>query len=318
MPVKNTAAYLPECLDSILNQSEQNWELIAINDHSTDNTKAILETYSKKESRIQIFDNQGEGIIEALQLAYQKSKGIYITRMDSDDIMMPHKLSELKNQLSQKGYLATGLVEYFSKEGIGDGYRKYQDWLNNLALSNTNFKEIYKECVIPSPCWMVHKSDFERCGGFDSDIYPEDYDLCFRFYESGLKVKSSKKVLHCWRDYNTRTSRTDEHYADNRFLALKLTYFNKLERKKEQPLILWGAGRKGKYIAKWLIEKEIPFHWICNNSKKIGKHIYNQLLEAPSFKKTLKQPQIIIAVAGAETQAILLKDLLNDEYYLFC
>jgi len=326
MPVKNTANFLPDCLNSILQQTEKGWELIAVNDHSTDDSLTILETFAKKDKRIKVFTNIGSGIIDALRLAYQQSQGALITRMDSDDIMLPEKLAILKQQLTSNGpgHLATGLVQYFSAEGIGEGYQKYQNWLNELTLKGNNFQDLYKECVIPSPCWMVYRTDLEKCEAFRPNRYPEDYDLCFRFYEHGLQVLPNDQVLHQWRDYSNRTSRTDKNYADNRFLAIKVHYFLKLTRDKNRPLVIWGAGRKGKLIARLLIEQKIDFHWVCNNERKIGKDIYGQLLLPFNAIKKIKQPQLIISVAGDLAQQEILRYLQKEQfqtgkdYYFFC
>jgi len=92
MPVKNTATFLKTCLNSILQQTELYWELIAIDDHSTDTTWQILQDFAKKDKRIKVLQNNGKGIIDALRLAYKNSQGQLITRMDSDDIMRPEKL----------------------------------------------------------------------------------------------------------------------------------------------------------------------------------------------------------------------------------
>lgn len=326
MPVKNTANFLPDCLNSIVQQSEQNWELLAINDHSTDNSYEILTAFAQKDKRIKVLQNEGHGIIHALRLAYTNSQGLLITRMDSDDIMLFEKLATLKKQLIEngKGYLATGQVQYFSADGVGPGYQKYQDWLNGLTEKGTNFQELYKECVIPSPCWMIHRADLEKCDAFHPNRYPEDYDLCFRFYENGLQIIPTEAVLHQWRDYPTRTSRTDKNYADNRFLNLKLHYFLKLELDKNRPLVIWGAGKKGKLIARYFIEEKIDFHWVCNNERKIGKDIYGQVLLPFNAIKKWNQPQLIISVAGATPQSEILNYLQKEamiqgkDFFFFC
>ena len=231
MPVKNTALFLNECLDSIVNQNELNFELIAIDDHSTDDSYSILSNYSSKDSRIKVFKNSEKGIIEALRLAYKKSSGSLITRMDSDDIMSLDKLKVLKSNLIEFGFghIALGKVKYFSNNSLGEGFKRYEEWLNSLTQFGINFNAIYKECVIPSPCWMVYREDLDRCKAFSSDKYPEDYDLAFRFYMEGLKPIKCNHILHYWRDYPTRTSRTDDHYSDNTFLEIKSNYFLKLE-----------------------------------------------------------------------------------------
>jgi len=320
LPVKNTAAYLIQCLDSILLQSYSNWELLAINDHSLDNSKNILLEYASRDTRIKVLDNEGTGIINALRLAYEHCKGEYITRMDSDDKMARGKLESLSNNLYKNGLgtIAIGQVKYFSDTSLGNGYQQYEQWLNQLTKQGTNYQEIYKECVIPSPCWMVHRADLNRCGAFQSDRYPEDYDLCFRFYQQGLTIIPCNQILHYWRDYPTRTSRTDAHYADNRFLEIKLDYFLQLDHQKNRPLVIWGAGKKGKWIAQRLLEQNISFHWICDNPKKVGKEIYGCLLKETAFRKALIQPQYIVAVANKLEQIAITKQLEGMDFFFFC
>jgi len=326
IPFKNTEAYLTECLDSILAQTYTNWQVIAINDHATDNSLKLVQSYADKDSRIQVYTNTNTGIIAALRLAYEKSTGDFITRMDSDDIMQLNRLAHMRDALLKEGkkHLAVGQVRYFSEHGISDGYSRYEKWLNKLTASGENYSEIYKECVIPSPCWMVCKTDFEACGAFKSDRYPEDYDLAFRFYKHGLKVIPCNEVLLLWRDYTTRTSRTHEHYAENYFLDIKLYYFLMLEYDTSRTLAVWGAGFKGKKIAKLLISKKIDFVWLCDNPKKIGVKIYEQELFHFSKLKEFKNPQSIITVANSQAQSEI-KTYLNElghktmmNYYFFC
>lgn len=326
IPFKNTAKFLPECLQSIINQNYTNWELLIVDDNSTDESFKIVENFSNSDSRIKLYKNNGFGIINALQLAFSKSKGVFITRMDSDDIMSPNKLEILSNNLIKYGkkHIAIGLVNYFSETGIGEGYSKYETWINNLTEKGTNYSEIYKECVIPSPCWMVYRDDLINVDGFNPNRYPEDYDLTFRFYENDYKCIPCSTVLHQWRDYDSRASRTDSHYAHHSLLNIKLHYFLKIDYDKNRPLIIWGAGDKGKTIVKNLIENEIPFDWICDNPKKIGRDIYGQELKPFNFLKDIENPQSIITVANTEAQkqirAYLKKLKLQSmkDYFFFC
>ncbi|HLV39001.1 glycosyltransferase family 2 protein [Xanthomarina sp.] len=325
-PFKNTTEFLAECLESIQNQTYSHWELLIIDDGSTDKSYQLVTDFAEQDKRIKLFKNPGEGILPALQFALKKSTGTYITRMDSDDVMTSQKLEILLNNLLQHGknHLATGLVSYFSEEGIGDGYKSYEAWLNTLTQTGSNYSEIYKECVIPSPCWMVHKDDLLVCEAFNPKDYPEDYDLAFRFYKHHLKVIPCDHVLHLWRDYSSRTSRTHEHYAENYFLKIKLRYFLELDRDPSRPLVVWGAGFKGKSVAKSLIERQVDFIWICNNPKKIGKHIYNQELFGFNYLEELKQYQCIVAVANKTSQQSIRNffkrhnKVAMTDYFFFC
>ncbi len=326
IPFKNTESFLSQCLNSIVEQEYRNWEVLAVNDKSSDGSRNLVNSYAKNDQRIQLFDNEGSGIIEALRTAYKHSKGEFITRMDSDDIMTAEKLKVMVEALLNhgEGHVALGQVRYFSHRGISNGYERYEKWLNSLTETGNNYSEIYKECVIPSPCWMVHKDDLDLCGAFSPNLYPEDYDLTFRFYANGLKCIPSSKLLHLWRDYDTRTSRTSEHYAQNYFLQIKLHYFLKLNYDPKRPLTVWGAGAKGKEIARALLEQNINFYWVCDNPRKIGKHIYEKEMFHFGKLNELPNAQSIISVANADAQTYIKKFFTGldhkpmKDYFFFC
>ena len=326
IPFKNTEEFIVDCLESIIKQSYTNWELLIVDDNSTDSSFSMVETMAQHDNRIKLFKNSGSGIIDALKLAFNQSTGELITRMDSDDIMYQNKLEILSNNLLTYGkrHVAVGMVNYFSAEGIKAGYKSYEIWLNGLTKNGTNYSEIYKECVIPSPCWMIHREDLISCNAFEPNRYPEDYDLAFRFYKHRYKCIPCDVVLHDWRDYSHRTSRTNEHYAENHFIPLKLDYFLELDYKPEKTLVVWGAGNKGKFIAKSLIEKNMAFEWICDNPKKIGRDIYGKILSPFNCLETIENTQSIITVANktAQTEIRDYMDKLNmksiSDYVFFC
>jgi len=154
MPAKNAMPYLIACLDSIIQQTYSNWELIVVDDHSTDSTPDILSSYSLQDSRIKVSRLESDaGIIAALRLALPNSKGKYITRMDGDDLMPKHKLESMVSELQSNGtgHVVTGKVKYFRDGGISQGYSKYEQWINERIDLADHWQHIYKECVIPSP-----------------------------------------------------------------------------------------------------------------------------------------------------------------------
>ena len=116
-PVRNGGAFLAVCLESIINQTYKNWELLIVDDNSQDDTWETIKRYSESDSRILGFKNQGEGILPALQTAYSHATGTRITRMDADDIMEPDKL-ELLLESATAGQVAVGFVNYFSDRGL--------------------------------------------------------------------------------------------------------------------------------------------------------------------------------------------------------
>ncbi len=326
MAARNTEPYLQECLDSILAQSYSNWELIAVNDRSTDRTRDILNEYASKDSRIRVYDSPGERLIPALQEGIRRASGILINRMDSDDRMPADKLEVLVRHWMEygRGHVIAGGTEHFVDEGeVGEGFRRYEQWLNEVARTNTHYQQIYKECVIPSHSWIIHRDDFEAAGAFDPLIYPEDYDLCFRFYKQKFTVIGIDHVLHHWRDRSNRISRTWEEYKDNRYFDLKVKNFFAIDRDVERPLVIWGAGRNGKDLIKKIKPREDEFTWACDNSRKIGKDIYSVRLHSSEVIPELDNPQIIIAVSSDEDRRDILTKLTRwdkhpvSDYWFF-
>lgn len=326
MAARDTEPYLPACLDSILKQTYKNWQLIAVNDHSTDQTEEILRAYGAKDERIKVFNGSGHRLIPTLQEAYAYSNGELINRMDSDDMMPLDKLEVLVQTWLNygKGTIIAGGTQHFVDDGeVGGGFIRYEEWLNDVARNNRHYQEIYTECVIPSHCWIIHREDFDKVGAFNPVVYPEDYDLCFRFYKQKLKVVGIDKILHFWRDRSARISRTWEEYKDNRYFDLKLQYFYEIDRDRNRPLALWGAGRNGKDMAKLLLNYEQDFHWYSDNPKKTGKDIYGIRLQQDSEIPMLRTAQIMVVVASPDEKVKIKKRLTDwgkkpvDDFWFF-
>ena len=317
IPCKNAAEFLYETLLSIRNQSFIDWECIIVDDHSTDNSLEIVNEFAAEDARFQSFKNTGVGVIHALQCGYKHSTSTsaIITRMDADDLMPVNKLSNLLKALEEKGkgYVATGKVKYF--DTLGEGFENYERWLNKLIDEDSHRAHLYKECVIASPNWMLYRDDFERIGAFDSAIYPEDYELVFRMFSGGLKVAAVTEVTHLWRDHEQRASRVSPLYAANTFLPLKLSWFQKLNRDETKKLILLGAGKKGKAIAKELQRLGMEFIWQTNNPKKIGHFIYEVEVQTQHIPEK-SEAQVLLGVSSPSDVSELLEELSTKEYVL--
>lgn len=312
MPVKNAGKYLKPCLESILAQSYKDWELIAINDDSTDGSNTVLSEYAAEYINIHTADSEGTGIVSALQKAYGMCSGNVIHRMDADDLMPTDKLERMIAAVAMDT-VVTGKVSYFCDDRkIGSGFEKYTAWLNGLMESGDFWRDTYRECPIPSSAWMMCRDDFEKIGGFDSVLMPEDYDLAFRIWKNGLKITRLSGVVHHWRDSATRISRNDPQYFPIAYVQLKVHYFIALGRNKK-PLVLCGAGKKGKLVAKELLAKGEKFSWVTNNKKKVGKDIYGIVLQ-PEEGVDYKNRQTILAISSPDEQVVLQKEL--DERYL--
>ena len=248
-----------------------------MNDHSYDDSKAIIESF--QDQRINVIQNEGKGILPALQTAQKYIKGDYVTRMDADDIMPKDKLDALLKILENepKGVIVTGSLKYFSEQEISEGYQSYEAWLNKTADQQSFYKRIYRECVVASPNWMMRKEDFDDMQGFSKLTYPEDYDMVFHWRKAGFMIKSCHQLIHLWREHPDRTSRNSEIYQQENFFKLKLGYF--LEEFNKKELFLIGTEKKGVLIAKMLQEEKVPFRWFAQDPGLIGQKKRDVILE---------------------------------------
>ena len=95
MPVYNSEKYISEAIDSVCNQSYKNWELLIVNDGSTDHTSEILDSYAQKDSRIKVFHRINEGVSMARNFALNQVHGEYVTFIDSDDVYHAERLRKM-------------------------------------------------------------------------------------------------------------------------------------------------------------------------------------------------------------------------------
>lgn len=102
IPIYNTASYLMECLDSVLNQSLRDIEVICVNDGSTDASLAILESYKLKDNRISIINQENKGSGAARNIALKQANGDYVMFVDSDDYIEDDMLIELYELATEK------------------------------------------------------------------------------------------------------------------------------------------------------------------------------------------------------------------------
>lgn len=297
MPYKNAAAFLRECLHSILQQSFERWELIAVNDHSEDDSEQILMEFANRDPRISTLPNKGQGIIPALQTALANSSGLAITRMDADDLMPPQRLMLMKAKLDSAPpqSVVTGLVKYFPEDKLSEGYRKYESWLNEIAVRSDFWKGIYRECTVASPNWMMRTDELLEMGGFSNLSYPEDYDLVFQWYKRDFQILTVRELTLLWREHPDRTSRNSENYGQLSFFKMKLKYFLNLELK-DRNLVIWGTGKKAGVCARLLDENNVPFQWMALDHNKHKPGIQGHSILSHKQLGSVEKPILLISV----------------------
>lgn len=206
MPVYNAQKYLGEAIDSIINQSYKNWELILINDGSDDGSEAIIKSY--EDTRIKYLKNDFNiGLINTLNKGLEFCSGKYIARMDADDIALKDRLAhQYKFLESNPAYgMCGGDALVIDNNGKETGRIK-NVYSNNLLKINLLFSVPFVH-----PCMMVRREVFERFK-YDMEFkHVEDYDLWCRI-ASEWKVANLPHNLLKYRWHNTNVSVLNETY----------------------------------------------------------------------------------------------------------
>lgn len=217
MPVYNGEKYLAEAIESILNQSFDDFEFIIIDDGSTDGTAAILAKYERKDARICIHHQTNQGVIAALNKGIKLTQGKYIARMDADDVSLPERLARQVDFLEthpEIGVLGT-LVQIM--DGTGNTFYTWPFFTQHGALRWC----LCFFCPIMHPTAMMRRQIVEWAGGYSSDmVHAEDYDLWQRL--SGMtRLSNLPDVLLHLRIHDTNVSNV--HSSEQRRNSVRIS-----------------------------------------------------------------------------------------------
>ena len=210
LPVYNAEKYLSEAIDSVLAQTLIDWELLLIDDGSTDNSIKILEEYAAKDSRIKIYNNDNNlGLIATLNRGVELCKGDYIARMDADDIMVSNRLEKqvlfLEHNRSY-GMCGTNAIT-IDENGDEIGHI--------INLSSDELLRINLLFSVP----FVHPSIMFRKEIFNDIEYDleykhvEDYDLWVRF-STEWKIANLPEFLFKYRWHDKNVSVVHKEYQE--------------------------------------------------------------------------------------------------------
>jgi glycosyltransferase involved in cell wall biosynthesis len=274
LPCYNAGATLEETLHSLQAQTYSNFEIICIDDGSTDNTLEILERWAQKDSRIVILAESHRGVVGAANRGLEACRGEMVVRMDADDRCHPERIEKQRDFLLNHPETAviSCLVEGFSKDEIGEGFQIYYNWLNSLITHEEICREIFVESPIANPSAAFRKEWIEKLGGYQDRGWPEDYDLWLRCYLAGARFAKVPEVLFYWREHPGRLTHQDSRYSVENFLRAKAHYLAKGPARERDAVIVWGAGMTGRRLSKHLEREGLPLEaFVEVDKKKIGR-----------------------------------------------
>lgn len=239
VPVYNVAPYLRQALDSILAQTFRDFELILINDGSTDGSGAIIDEYRQRDTRIVAVHKENEGVARTLNLGLSMARGEYIRRFDSDDTCLPNALEKQVNYLDGHPNVALVGTQIAFQSNRGKVARHFRnprnDYFQGEICRFAEPADFYQGCPIIHATVLLRRSIIEASGGYRAEfLTSEDIDLWLRMVEHHRMVV----INEC--SYFVRlhsTSATQQHAVSRRFYRqLALAFHEERISKGSDPL----------------------------------------------------------------------------------
>ncbi len=276
LPYKNCGLYFKDCIQSLLDSSFLDFELLLINDHSEDDSHSIAQSYTSKDSRIILLNSPQKGIVPALNLGLKKAKGEFIARMDGDDTIHPHRFQIQVDHLSKNpnitltSSLITPLFEYPPTEGL----KRYLAWVNQVQTNDIE-QHLFIESPLPHPSVMFRKKEILRLNGYREYDGPEDYDLWLRLVEAGHNLSKINQPLLNWRFHGENHSKKQSKYSTLAFEKRKwehILWFLTQRLPSRKKIWIWGAGKKGGKLGLFLLNSGLTIEGFLDiDPNKIGR-----------------------------------------------
>lgn len=267
MPVYNASDYLSKAIDSILWQTYTNWELICVNDGSTDNSLSILKYFAKKDKRIKVFSNKTKhGIGYSLNKGLKVAQGKFIARMDADDISLGDRFTKQVTFLNKN----RKMVACGGQAAIIDPFDNILAYKKFPTNPDVLYKMIMKVVPLQHPILMARADVFKGYKYVEGLPTAEDVDMLFYLLSRG-KIGNVDSVIY---QYRKATLSNGYHNVKKTFFITFLTRLNAILKYHYEPSFM------GIFISLFELAAVsiLPSRLIVKLFEKVR-------FEQPSFKK---------------------------------
>ncbi len=306
LPFFNARPTLEAAVDSVLTQTLEDWELLLVDDGSTDGSSELAKSFAEKDSRIRYLPIAHDGIVSALQTGIENVQGDFVARMDADDLCLPTRFEKQVAYLEshEDVDLVACQVTFGGDKETQAGYAAHVAWLNQLITPEDHLYHRFVDATVAHPSVMWRRGGIEEFGNYREGDYPEDFELWLRWFQGGARFAKIPEELLIWQDLPSRLSRNDPRYDPEAFYAVKCLYLHKSLPKK-RPVYLWGAGRVTRKRFTGLEKMGKPFKGFIDVAEaKIGQRIKGRPVISPEDIPGVAFILLGVASHGVREQAI--------------
>lgn len=317
LPVLNAATTLPATLASLQAQTLTDWELIAVDDGSTDASPALLKRAAAADRRMLFFPRSHAGVSATANAGLRHARAPFVARMDADDLALPERLARQVAALEADPSLGfVGCQVRFGGDPLASaGFQAHVDWLNAVISPEDHAAAQFCEYPLAHPTLLGRRAAWDAVGPFREGDFPEDYEWFLRAMESGLRFAKVPETLLVWNDPPSRLTRTDPRYAVEAFFAVKLPFLLRWwqrEMPPERPVWIWGAGRVSRRRVRPLLAAGLPVAgWIDIDPAKIRRELDGLPVCAWESVAPLEPRPFILAAVSSRGARVKIAALLE-------
>lgn len=313
IPAYNASATLGSSLESLVRQTFRDFEVVTVDDGSTDDTAAILQEYQQRHGNFRTVNGTHQGIIGALNLGIEHCRGEFIARMDADDISHPKRLEMQVKMLKSNPRISvcSSLVRCFPLTDVQGGLRKYEEWLNSVISPEEIARDMFIESPVAHPSVMLRRQELVELGGYEEHGWPEDYDLWLRYHMSGRIFAKTPETLVFWRAGQERLTFTDSRYSLENFLRAKAHYLKKMLGDKHPEVVLWGTGMMGRRLSKHLLREGISIQAVVDVDNKKTGHRMRDIPIVPADYLLERPDAFVVSAVGSAGARALIREYLT-------
>lgn len=267
IPVLDEEQRLAACLDSVLSQSWEDFEVLVVDDGSRDASREVAESFARQDRRLRVLESPREpgqkpDLPRALNHGLAFCRSEFVARLDADDRAVSDRLLWQLARLGQDRDLVVvdGQVRFTGPDGRdpGEGMRLYGQWVNTILDPGDFDRAILQESPVVHPAATFRRQAVLDVGGYRSGAFPEDYDLWVRLHLAGARFAKIARVCVEMLDHEDRLTRRHPAYRREAFRVVAQHWIEQRLIRPGVRFVLWGGPNRARPWLRWLRRQGHP------------------------------------------------------------